>query len=146
MWTWSKISIWAGVAVLAVSIWLFGQSLSLTANALGAEGRVVRVAQEYISRAKGDKYSGGIAYYAVIRFRAESGEEIEFRTRGNNTPPYRLGSELPVIYHADNPSRARVYGFGPIWASPVFTALLGILLIGFGMGLSKRRRQSQPIA
>jgi hypothetical protein len=38
MWTWPKISIWAGVGALIVSLWLFGQSLSLTANALGAEG------------------------------------------------------------------------------------------------------------
>jgi hypothetical protein len=69
-----------------VSLWRFGQRLSLTANALGAEAAIVRVAQQYTA-GEGGKYRGGIAYYAVIGVRTASGEEMKFRTRGNNTPP-----------------------------------------------------------
>lgn len=149
-----RLLIWAGVAVLAVSAWLFHQSLSLTANGLGADGTVVRLAQG--TPLSGDprdnpvarlmqkntgagKYRADAAYYAVIRFRTESGEEFEFRTHGNNRPLYRLGERVPVIYDPEMPETAQVYSFGVLWAAPLATALIGLGLVGFGLHRSKTR-------
>lgn len=126
----------AGLAALALSAVLFTQSWHLASYGLRAEGTVNRVLLDSIHGGGGR--GSGIMYYAFVRFRTESGEDIEFRSNASNKPHYQKGQRVPVAYDPLFPERARVATFGVLWAAPLFAAIAGLGLIGFAVGFAAR--------
>lgn len=122
----------AGIASLALGVWLFVDSWSLAVRGVQAEGSVVRV-EERFERCGSD--CGGIFYYPIVRFRPAVGEEVEFRGHRNRQSLYRRDSQVSVLYDPEAPTVARIGTFGVLWAPPLVLGGLGLGLLAFGIGL-----------
>jgi uncharacterized protein DUF3592 len=144
------------LAVFAVFLVGFGIQESkhiarLDAAGLRAEGEVVRLKREYSS-----DDSGRTVYFAIVRFRTDKNERVEFKDRmGSNPPSYRRGDKVSVLYLADNPREAVIdRGFWGNWAVPglLFAAaafvmwLLVMMLRNAVRQRAARRRASDATA
>jgi hypothetical protein len=66
-------------------------------------------------------------YHAIVRFRTDRNEAIEFRDSfGRNPPSYRAGDRVTVLYNADDPRSNVMIDRGPFWN----WAIPGLLLLG----------------
>jgi hypothetical protein len=96
----------------------------LEAAGLRAQGQVVRLKQEY--------GSGSSTYYAIVKFRTEGNQTIEFKDDvGSNPPSRRPGDTVTVLYLADNPRQEAIIdrGIGLNWAIPGIIFSVAMFLV-----------------
>ncbi|WP_013320872.1 DUF3592 domain-containing protein [Gloeothece verrucosa] len=106
---------------------LFGSWLSFSGtqdflkNSVSSVGTVIdlRVKSSY-------DHDGGSIYYPRVSFQTEKAEKIDFESNfGTNPPAYKVGQQVPVLYHPDNPDQAQIKSFWSLW-------FVSILLLGMG--------------
>jgi hypothetical protein len=90
---------------------------------LRAQGEVVRLKEE--------SGSGSSSYYAVVKYRTDRNESVEFKDNvGSNPPSHRPGDKVTVLYLADDPREAIVdRGLGWNWAIPGIMVLSAAFLL-----------------
>jgi hypothetical protein len=97
----------------------------LEAAGLRAQGQVVRLKQEDGSG------SGSSTYYAIVKFRTDRNETIEFKDDvGSNPPSRRPGDKVTVLYLADNPRQEAIIDRGIWnWAIPGIIFSVAVFLV-----------------
>ena len=87
-----------------------GSGMALRQNALEKQG----VEAQGMVVALQDNYdSDGITFAAVVHFRTNSGESIEFvSSYSSKSPAYDIGEDVIVVYPPDNPAKAIIKGEG----------------------------------
>jgi hypothetical protein len=96
----------------------------LEAVGLRAQGEVVGLKQE--------GSSGHVSYYAIVRYRTNNNETVEFKDDvGSNPPGHRPGDRLTVLYFADNPRKEAIVdrGIWWNWAIPGILILIAAFLL-----------------
>jgi hypothetical protein len=96
----------------------------LEAAGLRAQGQVVRLKQEYSS--------GSSTYYAIVKFRTDGNQTIEFKDDvGSNPPSRRPGDTVTVLYLADNPRQEAIIdrGIWLNWAIPGIIFSVAVFLV-----------------
>ena len=112
----------------------------LEAVGLRAQGEVVRLKEE--------SSSGSSSYYAIVKYRTDRNESIEFKDNvGSNPPSHRPGDKVIVLYLADDPRQEAIVDRGIWWnwaipgimvLSAAFLAWLLIATLRSGTLLSSR--------
>jgi hypothetical protein len=95
----------------------------LDAVGLRAQGEVVRLKEE--------SSSGSSSYYAIVKYRTDRNESVEFKDDvGSNPPSHQRGDKVTVLYLADDPREAIVdRGIGWNWAIPGIMVLCAAFLL-----------------
>ncbi len=96
----------------------------LEAVGLRAPGVVVRLKQE--------DSSGHSTYYAIVRYRTDRNESVEFKDNvGSNPPGHRPGDKVTVLYLADNPRQEAIVdrGIWLNWGIPGIIILVAAFLV-----------------
>jgi hypothetical protein len=117
----------AGVAIIALGVYLGRSMLRLESAGLAAPGSVVAL-HTHLRRHT-------IVYRPVIRFTTASGSEVQFEdSSGSNPPAYRVGEQLRVRYLASTPANSAIIDQGIWnWSGPIILAVFGVLIIGIGI-------------
>jgi hypothetical protein len=128
-----------GLALAAVGSWLFFEARRFARGAAQAPGVVValhaRKSRMRMRRWRWHHLSQYI-YFPVVRYRPGDGAEIVSEsTTGSNPTPYRVGSQVTVLYDPNNPSRVRVDSFLSRTAVPLFVASMGAAFAVLGLVL-----------
>jgi hypothetical protein len=114
------VAVFAAV-LLVVGVYQARDVARLEASGLRAQGAVVRLKGGSSGSAR--QYT----YHAIVRFRTDRNEAIEFRDSfGRNPPSYRAGDRVTVLYNADDPRSNVMIDRGPFWN----WAIPGLLLLG----------------
>ncbi|MDX2229202.1 MAG: DUF3592 domain-containing protein [Leptolyngbyaceae cyanobacterium bins.349] len=109
------------------------------ARASTARGTVVHL----VMRSSTDSADGTVsyAYHPIIKFTAQTGEDIEFESSsGSNPPMYALGQPVEILYDPQDPYRAKIHSFFDLWlATAIMLGIGGIFaIVGFGLVLFQR--------
>jgi len=116
----------------------YSHTQTLLVNGGNTTGTVVRLE----SSSKG-------AYYPVVRFKTEQGEEFVTRsTVGSSPPGHQVGDTVAVIYNKTNPKDWCVKSWLSLYFLPtMFGAACGALIIAMTIVaiFSNRRRFARPI-
>jgi hypothetical protein len=115
----------------------------LEAAGLRAQGQVVRLKQEYSS--------GSSTYYAIVKFRTDGNQTIEFKDDvGSNPPSRRPGDNVTVLYLADNPRQEAIIdrGIWLNWAIPgiIFSAAVFLVWLMVFILRSSTSLGPRPVA
>jgi hypothetical protein len=108
----------------------------LEAVGLHAPGRVVRLKEEF--------GSGPSSYYAIVRFRTNRNETVEFKDNiGGNPPSHRPGDQVTVLYLADSPRQEAIIDRG-IWWNWGIPGILMLCAAGLVWLMIALRRSATP--
>lgn len=90
-----------------------------------ARGTVVEVAVEKSNA------SAGMTYFPVVEFPTAGGGKVRFRPPAGSegAPGHGAGDAVDVLYDPRNPSNARIGSIGQLWAGPLTTGGLGLMLL-----------------
>jgi len=96
------------VALVCLAIFQGMKIAHLEAVGLRAQGQVVHLKEE--------SSSGNSTYYAVVKFRTDRNESVEFKDNvGSNPPGHQPGDRVTVLYLADNPRQEAIIDRGIWW-------------------------------
>ena len=128
-----------GVTLLIVALLLFWHTRTFIDQAATAPGTVIDLVES-----RSDKST---TYRPVVRFVAESGQQIEFTSSSSTNPPsYSVGEDVTVLYLPAEPQNASLTGFFDLWGGAMIVGGLGCVfsLIGAGFvvfDLLRRRKE-----
>lgn len=132
------------VVLCAVAWLLHHNTASFIASASRTQGEVMRLL--YVESSKRNE-SG--TWKPLVRFKAPSGEIIEFAPSSSSSPPgYEVGETVDVFFDPQNPQDAMLDGFFALWGGATITGGLGLIFLLVTVGLlfapantpAKRRR------
>ena len=117
------------ILIFGTIIAIYGFSFLLKQNDLEANGVIV----------KGTVFE--IEHKAIyrspwVRFKTLEGQEIIFKSELEQNVdffPYEVGQEVEVIYHKENPKRAKINAFWESNFEQIFLGIVGVFLMLFGM-------------
>jgi hypothetical protein len=96
------------VVLVAVGLFQARKIAHLEAAGLRAQGVVVRLKEE--------SDSGRSSYYAIVKYKTDRNETVEFKDNvGSNPPGHRRGDQVTVLYLADNPQQEAMVDRGIWW-------------------------------
>ena len=122
------VAIFSALVFFAVAIFLFQRTRNFLSGAVRADARVVSLIEKH-------DFDSGPHYYPVFSFHDSAGEEHEvFSSSGSFPPSTAVGDSVTVLYHAQQPSKAREDSFSELWLLPVILAAVG--LFDFTLGLA----------
>jgi len=99
-----------GLLFGGIGLWSLFSTYSFTRTALVAEGEVMRGQGR-----------------AIVRFKTEWGEAVEFTSSVSTDPPrYQRGERVTVLYDRNAPQKAQIKSFTDNW-------FLGTIFSGFGL-------------
>jgi Protein of unknown function (DUF3592) len=113
-------------ALVCLAIFQGMKIAHLEAVGLRAPGQVVRLKEE--------SSSGHSTYYAVVEFRTDRNESVEFKDNvGSNPPGHRPGDKVTVLYLADHPREEAIIdrGLWWNWGIPGIVILVAAFLVWF---------------
>lgn len=90
-------------------------------------------------RVKGTVYEIGskaIYRFPFVKFKTKEGEEVMFKSElevNVDLFQYKVGQQVEVIYHKDNPKNARIDGFWEHNTAEMYLALLGAIVMVVGL-------------
>jgi len=111
----------------------------LEAMGLRAQGEVVRLKEE--------GSSGHASYYAIVRYRTNDNESVEFKDDvGSNPPGHRPGDRVTVLYLADNPRKEAIVdrGIWWNWGIPGILILVAAFLLWLMVAILRTTRPEKP--
>jgi hypothetical protein len=131
--------------LMCVGAWLLYQNATaFIASASRAQGEVI--ALQYVDSSR--RNSSG-TWRPLVRFKAPSGEIIEFAPSSSSNPPaYSKGEVVGVFFDPADPKDARLDGFFSLWGGASIAGGLGIVFLAFAVAMhflladapAKRRR------
>jgi hypothetical protein len=129
----STIFILVGIASLILSVSALWYRKDFIDRASPARGTITEVIPKRPSTMIGSRSSFAIQYYYKVRYETRRGEAIEFvNPDWQGSPEYKVGQEVPVLYHPDDPGKAAVNSFSSLWFNFGFLCVLGLCLLGAG--------------
>ncbi|PKN93819.1 MAG: hypothetical protein CVU44_08365 [Chloroflexi bacterium HGW-Chloroflexi-6] len=97
----------SGLVFGGIAGWMYYQQASLERSGITTEGLVVGLVES--------SDSDGTSYAPIIRFKTQSGREIEFQANHYSYPSqYEIGQTVSVLYPADKPTKATLKGEGKL--------------------------------
>ncbi len=113
------------VSWLGAFYW-FRRVSSFAANALKVRGVVIELVK--------DDSGDGLIYRPLVRFIDLSGIEQNFQGQvGSNPSAFKVGELVKVLYHPEQPEKARIDAPFSLWGGPIVLAAAGALLIFAGL-------------
>jgi hypothetical protein len=127
-----------GLAMLVGAAALALSTRKFIATAAHAPGTVVEL------REVRDKDDGSVTYKPVVTFTPPQGTPVTFESSFSSRPPaYSVGENVDVLFAPDDPSKARINGFGSLWFGPLILSILGAIFTAVGGGIILFRRLSE---
>ena len=126
-----------GVIFLVVGLWQAATSIAFRSSAIKVGGTVVDVHGHYscsggTARKHGSARHCDYVYSPVVKFSTKAGRQITFTPDYSTSSKPSVGSEIEVLYPADDPQAARVANFADLWLLPVIFGGLGLVIGGLG--------------
>jgi hypothetical protein len=118
------ILLMSGLTFGGIAGWMYYQQASLERSGISTEGLVVGLVES--------NDSDGTSYAPIIRFKTQSGREIEFQANHYSYPSqYEIGQTVSVLYPAEKPAEATLKGenklliiiFGIVGATDILIGL-----------------------
>lgn len=110
--------------LLAVAISSSAYSAFLLSTGIQTTGWVTAV------RIVPDKDDGQDRYSPTFKFIDQTGvTNVSGSSISRNTPLYRIGDVVPVIYRPANPLSARINSFEENWMTPIITTFFGAVIL-----------------
>lgn len=134
----------AAFAVILASIGVY-QSFKISrlqTTGLRAEGQVARLKGEWSSGSGKSTYN----YYAIVRFRTDRNESVEFKDSfGSNPPSHQPGDKVTVLYLSGNPRHEAMIDRGLLlnWTIPGIIFLSAAFVVALAIGM-RRSGKLQP--
>ena len=133
--------------VMLVGAWLLYQNTTeFIASASRAQGEVIE-----LLRVESSRRNSSDTWRPLVRFKAPSGEIVEFAPSSSSSPPaYDKGEVVGVFFDPADPKDARLDGFFDLWGGATIVGGLGAVFLVFAIGMhfllsdeasAKRRRQ-----
>ena len=113
-----------GLAIYGGKFYLEQQDLEK--NGIKVKGKVIRIGEKAIYR------------FAIVAFKTTDGQEIIFKNELEQNVdifPYKLGQEVSVIYHKNDPKNAKIDDFWNANFLPIYLGIVGGFLVIFGLFL-----------
>jgi hypothetical protein len=77
---------------------------------------------------------GGVVYYPRLRFRTATGELVQALTsRGSEDVDFPAGTNLPILYPANNPQAAVIATVPRIYPGALAFGILGVVVLDLGV-------------
>ncbi|MGN8077925.1 DUF3592 domain-containing protein [Variovorax sp. 22077] len=113
--------------VLCAVAWLLHHNTaSFIASASRTQGEVMRLL--YVESS--ERHESGGTWKPLVRFRAPSGEIIEFAPSSSSSPPaYKVGEKVDVFFDPNDPQDAMLDGFFSLWGGALITGGLGLVFL-----------------
>ena len=134
------ITLVIGLLMLLASTWYTLHRRRWFSRCEKARGRVRSLQQSNASvfvsssdnpafREQENMFKGG-SFSPVIEFQDKTGRDFEFKGVGSSPPRYRVGDQVEVLYHPDDPEQAVIDGFLDKWLpATLVLAFSGIVLL-----------------
>jgi hypothetical protein len=89
---------------LALGASCYNRTVAFKKTALQAQGAVIELKEE-----SGAGAHSGTAYYPVIRFADQAGQDHTFySSMGSYPPAYEVGERVSILYNPANPKEAKI--------------------------------------
>jgi len=133
-----------GLVLCAVAWLLHHNTATFIASASRTQGEVMR-----LLHVESSKRNESGTWKPLVRFKAPSGEIIEFAPSSSSSPPaYEVGETVDVFFDPNDPQDAMLDGFFSLWGGAAITGGLGLVFLLVAAGLlfmpasapAKRRR------
>ena len=133
-----------GLVLCAVAWLLHHNTATFIASAGRTQGEVMR-----LLHVESSKRNESGTWKPLVRFKAPSGEIIEFAPSSSSSPPaYEVGETVDVFFDPNAPQDAMLDGFFSLWGGAAITGGLGLVFLLVTAGLlfmpasapAKRRR------
>jgi len=133
-----------GLVLCAVAWLLHHNTATFIASAGRTQGEVMR-----LLHVESSKRNESGTWKPLVRFKAPSGEIIEFAPSSSSSPPaYEVGETVDVFFDPNDPQDAMLDGFFSLWGGAAITGGLGLVFLLVAAGLlfmpasapAKRRR------
>ncbi|WP_418125734.1 DUF3592 domain-containing protein [Variovorax sp. 160MFSha2.1] len=133
-----------GLVLCAVAWLLHHNTATFIASAGRTQGEVMR-----LLHVESSKRNESGTWKPLVRFKAPSGEIIEFAPSSSSSPPaYEVGETVDVFFDPNAPQDAMLDGFFSLWGGAAITGGLGLVFLLVAAGLlfmpasapAKRRR------
>ncbi|WP_418133117.1 DUF3592 domain-containing protein [Variovorax sp. 375MFSha3.1] len=133
-----------GLVLCAVAWLLHHNTATFIASAGRTQGEVMR-----LLHVESSKRNESGTWKPLVRFKAPSGEIIEFAPSSSSSPPaYEVGETVDVFFDPNDPQDAMLDGFFSLWGGAAITGGLGLVFLLVTAGLllmpastpAKRRR------
>jgi hypothetical protein len=116
----------AGVLLLLVALLFWLRTRRFVAEALRAQGAVVGFEESHDE--------GSTTYAPVVSFTAQSGVAVQFTDNVYSRPrAYDVGQQVEVLYHYQNPRRARLASPFRLYFVPGLLGGIGFTFMTVGM-------------
>ncbi len=136
------IFLFVGIGTLYGS-WVFYNSTKIfLKTAQTADGVVIDVISKRSSDSDGHT---SYSYYPIVRYKAPSGESLQFESNyGSNPPSYNKGENVEVLFDPGDFKNARINSFLALWLGAIICGIIGTIfsLIGGGVlwyGFNKKK-------
>ena len=129
----SSIFILVGVVFLIFSLSALRYRKDFIGRARPTRGTITEVIRRRPSAMIGSRGSFAIRYHYKVKFETDRGESVEFvNADWQGSPEYKVGQEVSVLYHPDDPGKAAINSFPLLWFNFGLLSVLGVCLLGAG--------------
>jgi hypothetical protein len=116
----------AGAGMLIGSFVNYHQTQDFVKNSSSTTGTVIDLKVQVSRKSR--------VYFPLFQFQTPNGEIIKVESNmGSNPPGYQVGQAVPIIYNANNPSKAEINSFWSLWFLAIFLLGMGGLFAGIGL-------------
>jgi hypothetical protein len=124
---WAVLLIFGTIGLAALAggtIWGL-EVYTVSRDNVPARGTVVAMSGEKSAAAS------PVAGFPLVEFVTAGGVKVRFgaRTGWEGSPGHEIGDEVDVLYDPRNPADARIGSIGQLWAGPLTTGGLGLILL-----------------
>lgn len=128
-----------GIPVLLATFLLGRNTWNFIQNSEKITGKVVA----YDSHPNVDRDPTDVKLISpVVEFKANN-ETIKFVSKLNDeSPKYKIGDQVPVLYQKDHPEKAQINDFYLLWRKTILAAAFGFVLTLIGVILYYRSKRS----
>lgn len=119
-----------GGLMLVAALWFYQHTQQFLQTATQAEGIVVAFVESRQANSK------TIQYAPVVRYVAQDGREIEFKSSVSSYPAgYELGEKVPLFYLASEPEKAKLSAYFSLWGGATILGILGAVFFSIGAAI-----------
>jgi hypothetical protein len=128
----SLVFVLLGIVLLTLSVSELRRRKEFIERASLARGAITEVIRRRASTSmRGSSFA--TRYYYRVRYDTGRGESVEFvNSDWHGSPEYRVGEEVPVLYHPDDPGGAAINSFSLLWFDFGLLSVLGACFLGAG--------------
>jgi len=113
----------AGGLFTFIGVRLVVKAGQLKKHGLRTVGTVIGVKRSY-------HYEGLFFHFPIVKFTTESGKIVEFKSSiGDAQATYKVGDQIPVIYHQQQPEKAEIESSFRLQKAPVIFLSAGIFFL-----------------